>query len=162
MKKDPDALDDLIVRTRVAHELAPLIDGLPLNYRDTANRIANADVPGVAGQLADVVDVLDGSGQRDGRLRFASLETGLQHDGVEHHAEDAVACDHGFDHVVGELPLPVGELLQSFGQPAAAVLPKSGKHQCVLLQLAGQEPRNPQTTGQDKAFVRVGTGVCHL
>src|SRR4051812_33037038 len=45
MKKDPDALDDLIVRTRVAHELAPLIDGLPLNYRDTANRIANADVP---------------------------------------------------------------------------------------------------------------------
>ena len=37
--------DDLIVRTRVAHELAPLIDGLPLNYRDTANRIANADVP---------------------------------------------------------------------------------------------------------------------
>jgi hypothetical protein len=45
MKKDPDALDDLIVRTRVAHELAPLIDGLPLNYRGTANRIANADVP---------------------------------------------------------------------------------------------------------------------
>jgi hypothetical protein len=45
MKKDPDALDDLIVRTRVAHELAPLIDGLPLNYRDTTNRIANADVP---------------------------------------------------------------------------------------------------------------------
>jgi hypothetical protein len=45
MKKDPDALDDLIVRTRVAHELAPLIDGLPLNYRDTANRIADADVP---------------------------------------------------------------------------------------------------------------------
>ena len=45
MKKDLDALDDLIVRTRVPHELAPLIDGLPLNYRDTANRIANADVP---------------------------------------------------------------------------------------------------------------------
>jgi len=45
MKKDPDALDDLIVRTRVAHELAPLIDGLPLNYRNTANRIADADVP---------------------------------------------------------------------------------------------------------------------
>jgi hypothetical protein len=45
MKKDLDALDDLIVRTRVAHELAPLIDGLPLNYRDTANRIADADVP---------------------------------------------------------------------------------------------------------------------
>jgi hypothetical protein len=54
MKKDPDALDDLIVRTRVAPEMAPLIDGEPLNYRDTANRIANAEVP------ADLVEYIRG------------------------------------------------------------------------------------------------------
>jgi hypothetical protein len=45
MKNDHDALDDLIVLTRVVPELAPLIDGEPPKYRHVANRIANADVP---------------------------------------------------------------------------------------------------------------------
>jgi hypothetical protein len=45
MKPDSVDLDDLIVMTRVAPEMAPLIVGEPLPYRATANRIANADVP---------------------------------------------------------------------------------------------------------------------
>jgi hypothetical protein len=54
MKTDSHAPDDLIVRTRVAPELAPMIVGPPLNYRDVANRIANADVP------ADLVEYIRG------------------------------------------------------------------------------------------------------
>src|SRR4051812_36281631 len=42
MKSDRNDTDDLIVLTRVAFELAPLIVGLPPKYRYTANRIANA------------------------------------------------------------------------------------------------------------------------
>ena len=45
MKTDLSDTDDLIVLTRVAHELEPLIVGLPPKYRYAANRIANADVP---------------------------------------------------------------------------------------------------------------------
>jgi hypothetical protein len=54
MKKDHDALNDLIVMTRVAHELAPLIDDEPPSYRVTTNKIANADVP------ADLVEYIRG------------------------------------------------------------------------------------------------------
>jgi hypothetical protein len=46
--------DDLIVLTRVAPELAPLIVGLPLPYRTAANRIRNADVP------AELVEYING------------------------------------------------------------------------------------------------------
>jgi hypothetical protein len=45
MKNDYDALDDLIVMTRAAHEMAPLIDDKPPHYRFVTNRIANAEVP---------------------------------------------------------------------------------------------------------------------
>jgi hypothetical protein len=45
MKPDRNDTDDLIVLTRVALEMAPLIVGLPLPYRATASRIRNADVP---------------------------------------------------------------------------------------------------------------------
>jgi hypothetical protein len=54
MKNDYDAWDDLIVLTRVAPEMAPLIDGLPLPYRAAANRIRNADVP------AELVEDING------------------------------------------------------------------------------------------------------
>ena len=54
MKNDYDALDDLIVLTRAAPELAPLIDDEPPKYRYVANRIANADVP------ADLVEYIRG------------------------------------------------------------------------------------------------------
>jgi hypothetical protein len=54
MNTDSHAPDDLIVLTRVAHELAPLIDGEPPKYRTTANRIANADVP------SDLVEYIRG------------------------------------------------------------------------------------------------------
>ena len=54
MKTDPAARDDLIVLTRVAPEMAPLIDGLPLPYRTAANRIRNADVP------AELVEYING------------------------------------------------------------------------------------------------------
>jgi hypothetical protein len=46
MKPDQnDTDDDLIVLTRVAFALVPLIDGEPPKYRHVANRVANADVP---------------------------------------------------------------------------------------------------------------------
>src|SRR4051812_16752200 len=45
MKPDRNDKDDLIVLTRVAPEMASIIDGLPLPYRATANRIRNGDVP---------------------------------------------------------------------------------------------------------------------
>ena len=45
MTSDRNDTDDLIVLTRVAPEMAPMIDGLPLPYRATANRIRNGDVP---------------------------------------------------------------------------------------------------------------------
>ena len=54
MKSDRNDTDDLIVLTRVAFELAPLIVGLPPKYRYTANRIANGDVP------ADLVEYING------------------------------------------------------------------------------------------------------
>ena len=54
MKNDYDVPDDLIVLTRVAPEMAPLIDGLPLPYRAAANRIRNADVP------AELVEYING------------------------------------------------------------------------------------------------------
>jgi hypothetical protein len=45
MTTDLDNADDLIILTRVAPEMAPLIVGLPLPYRHVANRIRNAAVP---------------------------------------------------------------------------------------------------------------------
>jgi hypothetical protein len=45
MTTDLSDTDDLIVLTRVAAELASLIDDEPPKYRFTANRIANAAVP---------------------------------------------------------------------------------------------------------------------
>jgi hypothetical protein len=54
MTTDRSDTDDLIVLTRVAHELAPLIVGLPPKYRFLANLIANADVP------ADLVEYIRG------------------------------------------------------------------------------------------------------
>jgi hypothetical protein len=54
MKPDSHAPDDLIVLTRTAPELAPLIVGEPLPYRATASRIRNADVP------ADLVEYIRG------------------------------------------------------------------------------------------------------
>jgi hypothetical protein len=54
MTIDLSATDDLIVLTRVAFELAPLIVGEPPKYRHVANRIANADVP------ADLVEYING------------------------------------------------------------------------------------------------------
>lgn len=54
MKTDSHAPDDLIVLTRAALELAPLIDDEPPKYRYVANRIANADVP------ADLVEYIRG------------------------------------------------------------------------------------------------------
>jgi hypothetical protein len=54
MTIDLSATDDLIVLTRVAFELAPLIVGEPPKYRHVANRIANADVP------AELVEYING------------------------------------------------------------------------------------------------------
>jgi hypothetical protein len=54
MKNDYADPDDLIVRTRVAHEMGPLLDGKPPPYRDVANRIANGDVP------AELVEYING------------------------------------------------------------------------------------------------------
>ena len=45
MKTDQNDTDDLIVLTRVAFALAPLIDGEPPKYRHVANRMANGAVP---------------------------------------------------------------------------------------------------------------------
>jgi hypothetical protein len=45
MKPDRNDTDDLIVLTRVAPEMVPLIVGEPLPYRHVANRIRNAAVP---------------------------------------------------------------------------------------------------------------------
>jgi hypothetical protein len=45
MKPDRNDADDLIVLTRVAPELALLIDDEPPKYRFLTNRIANSDVP---------------------------------------------------------------------------------------------------------------------
>jgi hypothetical protein len=73
MKTDSHAPDDLIVRTRVAPELAPMIVGPPLNYRDVANRIANADVP------ADLVEYIRGRYYvRRSNLRAFAQALGLQ------------------------------------------------------------------------------------
>jgi hypothetical protein len=73
MKTDHDALDDLIVMTRAAHELAPLIDDEPPKYRYVANRIANADVP------ADLVEYIRGRYYvRRSNLRAFAQALGLQ------------------------------------------------------------------------------------
>jgi hypothetical protein len=45
MKSDQSDADDLIVLTRVAPELAPLLDDEPPKYRFLANKLANAAVP---------------------------------------------------------------------------------------------------------------------
>jgi hypothetical protein len=54
MKPDSHGPDDLIVITRAAPEMAPLIDGLPPKYRYVVNQIRNADVP------ADLVEYIRG------------------------------------------------------------------------------------------------------
>jgi hypothetical protein len=54
MTTDLDDADDLIILTRVAPEMAPLIVGPPLPYRYVANRIRNAAVP------ADLVEYIRG------------------------------------------------------------------------------------------------------
>jgi hypothetical protein len=54
MKNDYADPDDLIVITRAAPEMAQMIDGLPLPYRATINRIRNADVP------AELVEYING------------------------------------------------------------------------------------------------------
>jgi len=54
MKEDPDALDELIVLTRVSPALATLIDDETPKYRHLTNRIANGEVP------ADLVEYIRG------------------------------------------------------------------------------------------------------
>jgi hypothetical protein len=73
MTIDRGDTDDLIVLTRVAQELAPLIVGEPPKYRHTANRIANADVP------ADLVEYIRGRNyvRRSNLVAFAQA-LGLQ------------------------------------------------------------------------------------
>jgi hypothetical protein len=73
MKPDQNDTDDLIVLTRAAHELAPLIDDEPPKYRYVANRIANADVP------ADLVEYIRGRYYvRRSNLRAFAQALGLQ------------------------------------------------------------------------------------
>jgi hypothetical protein len=73
MTIDLSATDDLIVLTRVAFELAPLIVGEPPKYRHVANRIANADVP------AELVEYINGrSYVRRSNLPAFAQALGLQ------------------------------------------------------------------------------------
>jgi hypothetical protein len=73
MKPDRNDTDDLIVLTRVAHALAPLIDGEPPKYRHVANRIANADVP------AELVEYIRGRNYvRRSNLAAFAQALGLQ------------------------------------------------------------------------------------
>jgi hypothetical protein len=87
MKNDYDVHDDLIVLTRVAPEMAPLIDGLPPKYRAAANRIRNADVP------AELVEYINGRYYvRRSNLRAFAEALGLRlkqpapHSGSHSHA----------------------------------------------------------------------------
>jgi hypothetical protein len=67
------AVHDLIVLTRVAPELAPLIDGPPPKYRHTANQIANGAVP------AELVEYINGRNYvRCSNLRAFAQALGLQ------------------------------------------------------------------------------------
>jgi hypothetical protein len=73
MTIDLSATDDLIVLTRVAFELAPLIVGEPPKYRHVANRIANADVP------AELVEYIRGRNYvRRSNLAAFAQALGLQ------------------------------------------------------------------------------------
>jgi hypothetical protein len=73
MMSDQNDTDDLIVLTRVAFALAPLIDGEPPKYRHVANRVANADVP------ADLVEYIRGRNYvRRSNLRAFAQALGLQ------------------------------------------------------------------------------------
>ena len=73
MKPDQNDTDDLIVLTRAAHELAPLIDDEPPKYRYVANRIANADVP------AELVEYIRGRNYvRRSNLAAFAQALGLQ------------------------------------------------------------------------------------
>lgn len=73
MKPDQnDTDDDLIVLTRVAFELVPLIDGEPPKYRHVANRVANAAVP------AELVEYIRGRNYvRRSNLRAFAQALGL-------------------------------------------------------------------------------------
>lgn len=69
---------------------------------------AKADVAGVAGELAVVIDVIDeGDEVEVGGLRggLAAGPVGHQHPRVEANADDAAAGDEGEELCVGELPL---------------------------------------------------------
>ena len=73
MTSDQNDTADLIVLTRVAPELAPLLDGPPLPYRATASRIRNADVP------AELVEYINGRYYvRRSNLRAFAQALGLQ------------------------------------------------------------------------------------
>ena len=68
---------------------------------------ADADVPGVAGQLADVVDVIDErrASRRRSRASFCRGPSRDDHPGVERRADDRAAVDERADLLVVELPL---------------------------------------------------------
>lgn len=73
---------------------------------------ADADVAGVAGELADVVDVFADLFEFELEvLGFGAVVGPVvdHHDGVEGHADDGAAFDEGADLVVGELAVPIGE-----------------------------------------------------
>ena len=69
---------------------------------------ADAGVVGVAGELTDVIDVIDHVRQRHaGRLRgrHAAFPAGDQHPRVERRADHAAALDHALQLLVAELPV---------------------------------------------------------
>src|SRR5262249_25335113 len=67
---------------------------------------ADPDVPTVAGELADVVDVVGHAVDRhDVRRRLPDHPPGAEHPGVEGHADDRVALDQSAELLVGELPV---------------------------------------------------------
>ena len=73
---------------------------------------ADADMVGIARELADAVEVVDHHGQiavHVSRCRFAADPSRHHHPGVEGAADHGAAVDQRLDHLVGKLPVVVDE-----------------------------------------------------
>ncbi len=79
-------------------------DGRLLGAVAAVEVAADADVPAIARQLADVVDVVRDRVQTDDLPRIAAdLPSGVKHPGVQGHADDRAAPQQPLDLLVGKL-----------------------------------------------------------
>src|SRR5205823_14157576 len=110
------------------------IRGALLSSKSAVQIAANADVPAVAGQLTDMIDVIHDIRQRD-RLarRLPALPAGIEHPGIQSCADHRITLNEKFDLLIRESAITRNQRAAAIvtGQDRAGTAVDGLKETCV-------------------------------